>query len=83
MGKQILYQSTLADYHVIIQFKVKYLRVCDVYCPDLVSEGAKDPDPVFEDAKHIHFSQFSCEKRIKFAPSKARPGYFGWYDYYY
>jgi hypothetical protein len=29
--------------------------------------------PVLEGAKHISFSQFSCEKLICFAPSKAVP----------
>ncbi len=46
-------------------------------CPDLVLEGAKHPDPVLEGAKHNHFSHFSCEKRLFFVPSKARPGFFG------
>jgi hypothetical protein len=32
-------------------------------------------------AKHIHFSQFPCEKRICFAPSKAISSLFGWCDY--
>jgi hypothetical protein len=31
--------------------------------------------PVLEGAKHISFSQFSCEKRICFAPSEAIPGF--------
>jgi hypothetical protein len=31
------------------------------HCPDLVSGGVKHPDLVLEGAKHIHFSQFSCE----------------------
>jgi hypothetical protein len=31
--------------------------------------------PVLEGAKHISFSQFSCEKLICFAPSKAVPGF--------
>ncbi len=46
-------------------------------------EGAKHLDTVLEGAKHNHFSQFSCEKRVCFIPSKARPGFFGWYDFYY
>jgi hypothetical protein len=29
IGKQIVYQLALADYRVIIQFKVEHLRVCD------------------------------------------------------
>jgi hypothetical protein len=33
-------------------------------CTDPVLEGAKHPDLVSEGARHIHFSQFSCEKRI-------------------
>ncbi len=33
-------------------------------CLDPVLEGAKHPDPVLGGAEHIHFSQFSCEKRI-------------------
>jgi hypothetical protein len=33
-------------------------------CPDLVLEGANHPDPNLEGANHIHFSQFTCEKRI-------------------
>ncbi len=31
--------------------------------------------PVLEGAKHISFSQFSCEKLICFAPSEAAPGF--------
>jgi hypothetical protein len=30
---------------------------------------------------YVLFSQFSCEKRICFAPSKAVSGFFGWHDY--
>jgi hypothetical protein len=30
IGKQIVYCLTLADYQVIIQFKVKHFSVCDV-----------------------------------------------------
>jgi hypothetical protein len=33
-------------------------------CLDPVLEGAKHPDLVSEGVKYIHFSQFSCEKRI-------------------
>ena len=29
IGKQIVYQLTLADYQVPIQFKVKHMGVCD------------------------------------------------------
>jgi hypothetical protein len=29
IGKQIVYQLTIADYQVIIPFKVNHLRVCD------------------------------------------------------
>jgi hypothetical protein len=53
------------------------------HCLDQILEDAKYPDLVSEDAKHIHFSQFSSEKRILFAPSEPRPDFFGWYDYYY
>jgi hypothetical protein len=31
--------------------------------------------PVLEGAKHISFPQFSCEKQICVAPSKAVPGF--------
>ncbi len=48
-------------------------------CWDLVSDGAKlfchCQVPVLEGAKHISFSQFSCEKLICFAPSKAILGF--------
>jgi hypothetical protein len=54
---------------------------CCCLDPDL--DGAKHPDPVLEGVKHIHFSQFSCKKIILFAPSKAKPGFFGWYNNYY
>jgi hypothetical protein len=42
IGKQIVYQLTLADYRVIIQFKIEHLRVFDVLIEAEVNGGCSN-----------------------------------------